>query len=143
MPHFGLLDERHMDPAAALLQRSRLHLRGARRRIRQGKLAAGVSTLYDTLIHAMQWHARVHGASAGLDLEDDAALFRHLAARGAVSPGFDFEGLARLTEQALEGRLPPGIDPEGWLAAVEGELDRLGVLPFDEAALPPEDPATF
>jgi len=56
MPHFGLMDENLMSREEALLLRSRLHYRCGARRLRQGKLPAGVVTLYDALLSAMRWY---------------------------------------------------------------------------------------
>jgi hypothetical protein len=55
---------------------------------------------------------------------------------------FDFEAFDRLTETALNQELP-GFDYRHILEGIEAVLARLGVMPFDEAALPPEDPRTF
>jgi hypothetical protein len=46
-----------------------------------------------------------------------------------------------LTEQALQQELV-GYDAD-LLAGIESVMTQLGVLPFDEASLPPEDPSTF
>jgi len=54
MPHFGLMNERNMGPVEGPFLRARLHMRGGKRRLRQGKIAAGIVTLYDALNAAMQ-----------------------------------------------------------------------------------------
>jgi hypothetical protein len=61
MPHFGLMDEKALGPVEGPLQRARLHVRGGKRRLRQGKVAAGIVTLYDALNGAMQWYAASPG----------------------------------------------------------------------------------
>ncbi len=49
MPHFGLMDEGSLGPVEGPLMRARLHIRGGKRRLRQGKIAAAIATLYDAL----------------------------------------------------------------------------------------------
>jgi hypothetical protein len=55
---------------------------------------------------------------------------------------FDFEAFDQLTEQALHQELV-GYDTRYLLSGVESVMTQLGVLPFDETVLPPEDPKTF
>jgi N-acetylglucosamine-6-phosphate deacetylase len=56
MPHAGLMDTDALGPESAALQRARLHIRGGKRRLRQGKISAGLLTLYDALNAAMEWY---------------------------------------------------------------------------------------
>ncbi len=148
MPHAGLMNEQELGPVAGPLQRARLHIRGGKRRLRQGKIAAGIVTLYDALNAAMQWYvARSDGRPGAApgpedDLNSDRSLYRMLVRWGALDGSFDFDAFDRLTEQALSSELP-GYDYRGLLEAIEKVMTALGVMPFDEAALPPEDPATF
>jgi hypothetical protein len=145
MPHFGLMDESRMSPAAAALQRARLHLRGGRRRLRQGKLPAGISTIYDALVSAMRWYGLTHRPELALgddDLEDDRRLFARLVRAGVLDSAFDFERLQSLMERAIT-RQPLDFTWQAEVAAVEAQLARLGVLPFNESTLPPENPDTF
>ncbi len=148
MPHAGLMDERTLGEEQGSLQRARLHIRGGRRRLRQGKIAEGIVTLYDALDAALLWYfasperrTRL-SISPGDDLNDDRTLFMILVAAGVLDRSFDFDAFDRLTERALNGGLP-GYDHREVLAGIERVMTRLGVMPFDEAALPPEDPATF
>ncbi len=148
MPHFGLMDENKLGPVAGPFQRSRLHLRGARRRLRQGKISAGIVTLYDALSAAMDSYAGSPERRAGLevrqgeDLKQERDLYRVLARSRVISDDFDFDAFERLMEQALEQELS-GFNHQGLLARIESLLTQLGVLPFDEASLPPEDPKAF
>ena len=148
MPHAGLMNERAMGPEAGPLQRARLHLRGGRRRLRQGKIAAGIVTLADALSAALEWYTasqeRRSTIAAGPvdDLRDDKTAYRVLVRSGVLDGKFDLEAFDRLTEYALEHELP-GFDPAEVLAGIESVMTQLGVMPFDEASLPPEDPATF
>lgn len=148
MPHFGLMDERLMGPVEGPLQRSRLHLRGARRRLRQGKISAGIVTLYDAVDAAMQAYAADPARrgrlniQAGEDMNNEGTLYRILV-RGRVLDGtFDFAAFDTLTELALHQQLAE-YDYLPVLSGVETVLLQLGVMPFDEATLPPEDPGTY
>jgi hypothetical protein len=76
---------------------------------------------------------------AGEDLREDRDLFRVLVRSGAMDRAIDFEDFERLMERALEKELPD-YDYRGLLQGIELLLTRLGVLPFDEASLPPEKP---
>ena len=146
MPHFGLMDEQRLEPEEAAAQRARLHVRAGRRRLRQGKLAAGISTIYDALVSAMRWYALTHRQELhGLeqdDLENDPALFDRLTEAGVLDGTFDFDRLEKLMEKSVN-RAPLEFDWQRELTAVESLLTQLGLLPFDESTLPPEDPATF
>jgi len=148
MPHFGLMNEAALGPLEGPLQRARLHVRGGKRRLRQGKVSAGIVTLYDALSAAMQWHLVLTERKqrltvlAGEDLNDDRTAYRILVRSGVLDGQFDFDGFDRLAEFALDHEMP-GYDPGDVLAGIESVMIQLGVMPFDEAALPPEDPSTF
>jgi hypothetical protein len=148
MPHFGLMDEKKLGPVAGPFQRSRLHLRSARRRLRQGKTAAGVVTLYDVLSAAMDSYAASAERSAGLnvrkgeDLKQERDLYRVLVRSGVISSDLDFDAFEDLMEKALSQEIP-GYDHRVLLQQVESLLEQLGVLPFDEATLPPEPEGTY
>ncbi len=63
--------------------------------------------------------------------------------RSAVLSGtFDYERYDRVLDRALETEIPPAA-AAGVLEGVESVLTELGVLPFDESELPPENPGTF
>ncbi len=130
------------------LQRSRLHVRSGRRRLRQGKISSGILTLYDALLFAMEWYVKAPDmrvpvrAESGEDLRDDHVLYRVLVRSGALDGRFDYEAFDRLVEKASEEEMP-GYDYAELLAGIESVMTQLGVMPFDEAVLPPEDPATF
>lgn len=148
MPHAGLMNEAALGPESGPLQRARLHLRGGKRRLREGKTAAGIATLYDALDGAMQWYVASPERRAGLsigsreDLNDDRTLYRVLVRSRVLDGTFDFDAFDRLTERALHEELL-GYDAAGLLAKLEHVMTQLGVMPFDEASLPPEDPSTF
>jgi hypothetical protein len=140
------MDAGALGPELAALQRARLHLRGGKRRLRQGKISAGIVTLYDALTSAMEWfcasperRARVAGVRE--QLPDDRALYAALVRSDVLSGSFDAERFFQLVDRALEGELP-AADALRVPGSVESVLTELGVLPFDEEGLPPEDPRT-
>lgn len=147
MPHAGLMNEEALGPEAGPLQRARLHIRGGKRRLRQGKISAGIVTLYDAFLSAMKWYIASQDRRTGLmhlegeDLSDDKTLFSVLERSGIVR-AFDYTAFDALVDRALEGEMP-GFDYSQILAAVESAMTSLGVMPFDEKDLPPEDPSTY
>ena len=148
MPHFGLMDEKKLGPVAGPLQRSRLHLRSARRLLREGRIATGIVTLYDALSGGMESFAAdpvrraVLSVRTGEDLRQDADLYRVLVRSGVVEEAIDFGDFEGLMEKAL-GQELPALDHRELLQGIERLLTQLGVLPFDEASLPPEKPEKF
>ena len=148
MPHAGLMDESALGPVAGPLQRAKLHIRGGRRRLRQGKISAGIVTLYDALIAAMTWYIAELRHRDRLviekkdDLTDDKTLFLILRRSGVLDSSFDYTEFDNLVEEALESEMPD-YDYSEMLRKIESVMTQLGVMPFDEKALPPEDPATY
>jgi hypothetical protein len=147
MPHAGLMDEKTLGPVEGPRQRARLHIRGGKRRLRQGKIAAGIVTLYDALLAAMQSYAASPGRTkldirSGENISDDNVLYAALVRSGILDGKLDFPAFDRLTEKALDEEMP-GFDFRELLAEIESVMTQLGVMPFDEALLPPEDPRTF
>ena len=148
MPHFGLMDEKALGSVKGPFQRARLHIRGGKRRLREGKISAGIVTLYDALLGAMESYFnspenRHHIViRAGDDLRSDKTLYAALVRSGILDGTFDFEAFSRLTETALEEEMP-SYDYHDVLKGIEQVMVQLGVMPFDESKLPPEDPSTF
>lgn len=147
MPHFGLMDAAALGPERAALQRARLHVRGGKRRLRQGKISAGVATLSDALSFAMEWFCasaerRSQVQATARELLDDRALYAALVRSAVLSGTFDYERFDQVLDRALASEIP-AADAAGILEGVESVLTELGVLPFDENALPPEDPGTY
>ena len=148
MPHAGLMNETLLGAVKGPLQRARLHLRGGKRRLRQGKIAAGIVTLYDGLLAAMEFYREAAVQEDGLaqkpgeDLRDENVLYGVLVRKGVLNGRFDFGAFNRLVETALHEELP-GYDYRQLVADIDSVMLQLGVMPFDESALPPEDPATF
>jgi hypothetical protein len=148
MPHFGLMDERALGPVEGPFQRARLHIRGGKRRLRQGKISAGIVTLYDALLGAMESYINSpeHTGSlvvkVGDDLKDERTVYAVLVRSGVLDGTFEFEPFERLLEKALNEEMPD-YDYRDVLQGIERVMTQLGIMPFDEADLPPEDPKTF
>jgi len=148
MPHFSLMDEKKLGPVEGPFLRARLHVRGGRRRLKQGKIAAGIVTLYDALEGAMRAYVSDPVRQANLAFQDqenqsdERTLYGLLVRSGVLDGAFDFDAFDLLTEQALRAEMP-GYDYRELLAGIESVMTQLGVMPFDEASLPPEDPKTF
>jgi len=148
MPHFGLMNERDLGPVEGPFLRARLHMRGGKRRLREGKIAAGIVTLSDALEGAMRsFVADPKRASRlevreGEDLNKDGTLYAVLVRSGVLDGTFDFPAFDRLVEKALREEMP-GYDYRDLLTGIESLMIQLGVLPFDEGSLPPEDPKTY
>ena len=148
MPHFGLMDEDALGPIEGPLMRARLHMRCGRRRIMEGKIPEGIITLYDVLSASMEWYLAVPGHRASVSLEegeelnDDRTAYRILLRSGILDGAFDYDAFDILTVRALNDENPKQDYP-ALIAQIESLLFQLGVMPIDEQALPPEDPATF
>ncbi len=148
MPHFGLMDEDALGPEAGPLQRAKLHIRGGRRRLRQGKISAGIVTLYDALLSAMKWYVSSPRRrerlliKEGDELMNDRTVFSLLKRSGVLDGTFDYDSFDRLVEKALDQEMPE-YDYRGVLSGIESVMTQLGIMPFDEKELPPEDPSTF
>ena len=145
MPHAGLIDSETLGPEAAALLRARLHLRGARRRFGQGRCALALAALYDSLTSAMDWFLSSPTRRAGASLaafppSDDVSTHAALVRTGVLDGSFDFAAFQQVVYRALDE--DPGASRcAEWLPGAEALLAQLGVLPFDEARLPREDPS--
>jgi len=128
--------------------RARLHIRGGRRRLRQGKISAGILTLYDALSAAMEWYIASPErrnklqVREGENLNDDRTVFNVLTRSGILDKKFDYEAFDKLVEKASYKDMPD-YDYGEILKGIESLMSQLGVMPFDERELPSEDPATF
>ncbi len=148
MPHAGLMDSDALGPEAAALQRAKLHIRGGRRRLRQGKISSGLLTLYDALNAAMEWYIASPERRNALkiekddDMRDDRTIFEVLTRSGILDGKFNYEAFDRLIDKALYEDMPD-YDYKEILNGIESAMTQLGVMPFDESELPAEDPSTF
>jgi hypothetical protein len=142
------MDEKKLGPVEGPFQRARLHIRGGKRRLREGKIAAGIVTLYDALEGAMKYYISDpvrRGSLAvqgGENLNDERTLYAVLVRSRVLDGAFDYDSFDRIVETALHQELP-GYDYRELLSGFETVMTRLGVMPFDETILPPEDPKTF
>jgi hypothetical protein len=75
-------------------------------------------------------------------LLDDRAYAALVRSAAVLSGTFDYERYDSVLDRALETEVP-AVEAAGILEGVESVLTELGVLPFDENELPPEDPGTF
>jgi hypothetical protein len=142
------MDEKKLGPVEGPLQRARLHIRAGKRRLRQGKTSAGIVTLYDALEGAMKYCLADPGrreyitVAAGENLNHERTMYTALLRGGIVDGSFDYDAFDQLVEKALYEEVGE-FDYSDMLAGIESVMMQLGVMPFDEAALPPEDPETF
>ncbi|MCJ7602148.1 MAG: hypothetical protein MUO63_11715 [Desulfobulbaceae bacterium] len=146
-PHFGLMDETKMSKVEALLLRYKLHWRGGVRRMRENKAASGLATLYDALLSAMRWYILTNlqqelGDNAEEKLENERFVFSLLRRAGILDGSFDLKFVVETVDRALMEE-DVSSDQERFMTQLHHVLSRIGVLPFDEAELPPEDPSTF
>ena len=68
------MDEKTLGPVEGLRQRARLHIRGGKRRLRQGKISAGIVTLYDALEAAMRSYVDDPEKRGALDIREGEDL---------------------------------------------------------------------
>lgn len=145
MPHFGLIDKLDFRPEDENLVRARLHLRSARRRLRQGKTPIGLSTLFDAFLAAIRWYVASPERRSGLDvlegddMADESSVYELLIRSGVLDGRPDFKSFSNVVEDALDQRIS-NFDYSTTLSEVETVMTRLGVMPFDEDDLPPESP---
>lgn len=149
MPHFGLMntgDSFKTEEGARL--RARLHIRAGKRRLCQGKISSGIVTLYDALLFAMDSYLMSPerrnklDIREGEDLKNDKTLYSVLTRSGVLDGKFDYIAFDKLVEGEASEEMP-GYDYAWILEGVESVMTQLGIMPFDEASLPPEDPNTF
>lgn len=147
MPHFDFIGKMKLKPEEEFLLRARFHIRSGKRRLRQQKITDGIVTLYDALASAMQWYIASPERRTMLlieeneNLNDDHTLFNVLRRSGVIDDTFNYSEFEHLVEDALgEGERTLG---EEMLASFDRVMEQIGIMPFDEDALPPEDPSAF
>jgi hypothetical protein len=144
MPHYGLVDATKMTEADAALLRSRLHLRGGKRRLQKGLTAAGIVALYDSILFGMRYYIAKHQHCASFventDLWDAASLFQALVRAGVFDDAINFNRFSLNVERAL-WQESLSLDADSLLVEVETMLTKLGVMPFNESVLPGEAPS--
>jgi len=120
----------------------------AKRRLSQGKISAGIITLYDALVFALDWYIASPERRSKLriaegdDLKDDNTVYEILKRSGVIDSSFDYDLFNKLVEKSLKEEMPE-YDYGDILVSFEALMTRLGVMPFEENGLPPEDPSTF
>jgi hypothetical protein len=124
--------------------RARLHIRGGKRRLREGKVSIGLITLYDALNCAMQYYfasdkGKALAIKEGDDLRDDKTLYRILMDSGVLGGKLDYGAFDELVGRALEEELS-SYDYHPIVSEIDAVMATLGVMPFDESKLPPEPP---
>lgn len=127
--------------------RAKLHWRCGVRRMRENKAAAGLATLYDALLSAMRWYILVNlggeiGDGAVEKIENERYVFSVLRRHGLLDDSLDLRLVEDVVDRSLQEE-DVGAEQDRVMAQMETFLRRLGMLPFDEAELPPEDPHTF
>lgn len=146
-PHFGLIKDKDLPPDEILLLRARLHWRGGNRRLSERKTPSGIATLYDALLSGMRWHilsdpAYESDEISTKDLENERYVFHVLKKNGVIDSSLNIQEIEDLADKALmEENISSGKGR--FVNMIEKFLTRIGVLPFDESELPPEDPATY
>jgi len=149
MPHAGLMVERQMGDEEGPLLRAKLHIRSGKRRLRQGKIAAGIVTLYDALAGAMEWYFASPERMSALiikdhdNLKDEKNLYKILVRSGVLDGEFDFEEFVdKLVDRATYDEMLD-YDYTEMLKGIEHVMTQIGIMPFDEKELPQEDPSVF
>jgi len=135
------MDETKMTEDEAALMRARLHLRGGKHRLQEGLSAAGIAALYDAVLFGMRYYIAKHKRCASFventDLWDATSLFHALTRAGVFDDPLTFNRFNLIVERVLwQGSF--SFDADTTLAEVEKILAKLGILPFDESALPNE-----
>ncbi len=143
MPHFEHTYNKNLEPGQELLMRVKLHIRGGKRRLREGKISLGILTLYDALNSAMQWyvtfaeHKKMLRIMASDDLNDDSNLFDVLMRSGVIERGFSYDAFNELVDTALKKDMS-SYDYSDIVKNIEFVMTQLGIMPFDKNELPPD-----
>jgi len=143
MPHFRQIDYNSISPDEALLMRAKLHIRGGKRRLREGKISLGIVTLYDALNSAIQWyvasseHKRLLRIKDSDNVNDDHTVSDLLVRAGIIDPRFNYNTFDELVDMALKKDMS-SYDYSNVLKEIETVMTSLGVMPFDENELPPD-----
>jgi hypothetical protein len=142
------MNEDELGPVEGPLMRAKLHIRCGKRRLYQGKIPMGIITLYDALNSAIQWYiAEPERLNAlrileGENMKNDKTVYEVLTRSKVLDGGLDYAEFEKLVDTALTEEMT-GYDYSEFLKSLESVMIQLGVMPFDEDALPPEDPSTF
>jgi len=144
MPQFGHTENNTLNAERAIFMRARLHICTGRRRLREGKISLGIVTLYDALNSALQWYVACPEHRKKLrtittdNFIDDNIVFDILVRSGVIAPEFDYGAFNELVETALYKNMST-FNYADMLAGIESVMTQLGVMPFDEDELHPDD----
>ncbi|MCX7914558.1 MAG: hypothetical protein N2511_08240, partial [Thermodesulfovibrionales bacterium] len=100
----------------------------------------------DALIAALEWYIESPERRRNLkildtdDLRNDKDIYSILVRSKILDGKFDYIAFDRLIEKAIIEDLQ-GYDYRGLVKEIESVMVQLGVMPFDEAKLPVEDPS--
>ena len=146
MPHFGLVPEHGLSEDQMLLLRSRLHVRSGLRRIREENYSAGIATLYDALVSAMHFYILAHKPILSLlqyneFVSSDLLLYNYLTNEKTIKSSFDFKKFQELMNTGLDSSLKKTDINDSFLISLQDIFTQLAILPFNDADLPPENPA--
>jgi len=146
------MDANTMNPADALLLRAKLHVRGGKRRLSQNKIPAAVASLHDAFLSAMQrffvspeLKKLLKIPENEIDIDDEEILFSVLKESSIIDDTFtkgDFQYLLLIIDEALVQETK-NYDYDSYIDKYDNVMTQLGVLPFSEKELPPEDPLTY
>lgn len=136
---YKLTDATIIIDARTALICARLYLRGGKRRLQAGYSKAGIAALYDAVLFGMRYYIAKHKGCEPL-LEktnswDAPGLFHALAHAGVFEDPLLFHRFSLTVERVLWQETHP-IDANSTLAEAEKMLIKLGVIPFQESALP-------
>ncbi|MCF8057194.1 MAG: hypothetical protein K9K37_11235 [Desulfocapsa sp.] len=136
-----------MSKEDAFLLRAKLHWRCGIRRVKENKTSSGIATIYDAMLSSMRWHILENLRNeAGKDVEEDVEnerfVFFLLRKAGLLPKSFNLSFIEDIVDKAL---MEEDVESEKdeFVRQAEAVMTKLAVLPFDESALPPEDPSTF
>jgi hypothetical protein len=147
MPHFGLIDEELPEIEQCLL-RARLHIRGGKKRIKKGEFSAGIAALYDAFIFSLYWYflsdklLKPFLTNGDGTYNDEEILYSILLTYGRIDGTFDFKRFLRLTVKAIDNELKEFND-DTFMEDFDWLMEQLKVLPYNEAAIPQEQPITL
>ncbi len=147
MPHAGLMEEKSMPLEDGLLLRAKLHIRGGKRRLRPGKISAGLVTLYDAFCAALELQTVLASSKQKLlinedeNLNDDKTVYEILVRSKIVDGSFNFNEFDEIVNRALVEEIRE-FDYKPLVEKFERLMVELGIMPFGEDSLPPEDPST-
>ncbi len=147
MPHFGLMNPDKLDAGNSALLRAKLHVRGGKRRLSQGKITAGIAALYDAFSYGLQYKVlstvmfRPVLKENPEKITDDKFLFSLLREAGMIDNTFnepDFDFFSKTLDDILEDRTSL-FNQNLFLEKFNNIMTQLEVMPISENELPPEN----